>query len=86
MLRRSEGQGALTHGKVNGKTWAWPAAFKADGKSFRVDGRVTEVSADSWTTKVVLTVDGGTPTTVSEGTATRVPSPELAPIPGTTLR
>jgi hypothetical protein len=69
----SSGVGTLTKGNVSGKTWNWgPIANEVRGKSLMVTETITEVSPDSWTSRVMVSMDGRPARLVSEGTATRV--------------
>jgi len=68
----SDGQGALAHGKLSGKTWQWHGESKTAGKSMRFDFPWTETSPDSYTAKLVVTSNGAAPVTVIEGTGTRI--------------
>ena len=69
----SGGQAAVSKGMVSGKTWNWgPFEVKDDGKVMRISATVTELSPDSWTSKINLAIDGSAPTMVSEVRAIRI--------------
>jgi hypothetical protein len=70
----SSGVGMLTKGNVSGKTWNWgPTANEVRGNTLMATETITEVSPDSWTSRVMVSMDGRPAQLVSEGTATRIP-------------
>jgi Protein of unknown function (DUF1579) len=68
----SFGQSAFATGKLEGKTWQWRGEPPTKGKKTRLDFSWTETSADSYTFKVLVSVEGGPPKTVIQGKATRM--------------
>lgn len=68
----SAGGSSRATATLDGKTWRWNGTATLDGKKTRFDFPVTQTSQDSYTSKVTMTPEGGTPMVLEEVTATRI--------------
>ena len=68
----SSGEGALATAKLDGKIWRWQGGEKDTTKGMQVRFPATEVSPDSYTFQVDVSIDGKPFVTVLQGKATRI--------------
>jgi hypothetical protein len=68
----SAGGSSTATATLEGNTWLWHGSTTVDGKKTRFDVPVTQTSQDSFTVKVTVTAEGGTPTLIEESTATPI--------------
>jgi hypothetical protein len=61
----------IAHGQVTNGTWNWKTEGMKDGKTMTVLVTITEKGGTAYDFKMEMAMNGGTPTTVMEGKATK---------------
>jgi hypothetical protein len=59
------------YGQVTNGTWNWKTEATKDGKTMAILVTVTEKGGTAYDFKMEMAMNGGTPTTVMEGKATK---------------